>query len=241
MKERDNAPAAGKVRPYIYMVLAGIFIAALAINIDTGISYGFIMGNNEGLGVYAKTQIITTFVGTELKLDLLFDPVGYLLIIAGLYFLKGTHIDSTRARKRGIIMAAAGMLCNISELLLPFVIKQDRLVIPLILLYMVQVAAIVAIMYSVTVMCTKKIDNYKFMQVGRDLRFGADLYGVCMIIGKLLKVFGRAGIYFADILYWIVSGFMIFSIIYFVIKFWIYMRATDTFGQMRRQDIKSSN
>ena len=220
-----------RVKPFIYMILAGIFIAALSINISTGKSYGFVMGNNEGLGVYAKTQIITTFVGTELDVDILFDPVGYLLIIAGFCFLKGTHVDKANARKRGIIMAAAGMLANIAQLLLPFAVKQDKLVIPIILLYFVQITAIVAIMYSITIMCTKKIDNYKFMQVGRDLRFGADLYGVCMIIGKVLKVFGRAGVYFANLLYWIVYGFMVFAVLYFVIKFWLYMRATDTFGQ----------
>lgn len=232
MKERDNMPEAAKnVRLYIYMILAGILIAALTINIKTGISYGFVMGNNEGLAVYAKTQIVTTFVGTVFNVDILFDPVGYLLIIGGFYFLKGSHIDSENARKRGMIMSAVGMLCNILELLLPFVINQEKLVIPLVLLYVVQAAAIVAIMYSITIMCTKKIDNYKFMQVGRDLRFGADLYGVCMLVGKLLKVLQRAGIYFAGILYWIVLGFMIFSILYFVIKLWIYMRATDTFGQ----------
>lgn len=231
MKESDNIHGAGNVRACIYMILAGIFIAALTVNINTGIDYGFAMGNSEGLGIYAKTQIITTFVGTKLNMDLLFDPVGYLLILGGFYFLKGTHIDSKNARKRGMIMAVVGMLGNISEFLLPFVLNQNKLVMPVIILYLVQVAAIVAIMYSITVMCTKKIDNYKFMQVGRDFRFSADLYGVCMIVGKVLKVFGRAGIYFADLLYWIVSGFMIFSIIYFIIKYWIYMGATDTFGQ----------
>lgn len=231
MKTGNNVKGAGYVRACIYMLLAGLFIVALAINIDTNISYGFVMGNNEGLGVYAKTQIITTFIGTKFNMDLLFDPVGYLLIFGGFYFLKGTHIDSKNARKRGMIMAVLGMMANILELLLPFVINQNKLVMPIIILYIIQVAAIVSIMYFVTIMCTKKIDNYKFMQVGRDLRFSADLYGVCMLVGKVLKVFGRAGIYFADILYWIVSGFMIFAILYFIIKLWIYMRATDTFGQ----------
>lgn len=231
MKTGNNVKGARYVRACIYMLLAGVFIAALAINIDTNISYGFVMGNNEGLGVYAKTQIITTFIGTKFNMDLLFDPVGYLLIFGGFYFLKGTHIDSKNARKRGMIMAVLGMMANILELLLPFVINQNKLVMPIIILYIIQVAAIVSIMYFVTIMCTKKIDNYKFMQVGRDLRFSADLYGVCMLVGKVLKVFGRVGIYFADILYWIVSGFMIFAILYFIIKLWIYMRATDTFGQ----------
>lgn len=228
---KDNALAVKKnVKIYMYMILAGIFIAALIINIDTGISYGFVMGNNEGLGVYAKTQIITTFVGTKLAVDVLFDPVGYLLIIGGLLLLKGSHVDKKNARNRGIFMAVMGIAANILELLLPFAVSQNNLVMPLIILYAVQVVAMVAIMYSVTAMCTKKIDNYKYMHIGRDLRFSADLYGVCMVIGKVLKVFGRAGIYFADILYWIVSGFMVFSIIYFIVKFWLYMRVTDTFG-----------
>ena len=122
------------------------------------------------------------------------------------------------------------MLGSIFELMLPFVVNQNKLVLPLIILYIIQVAAIVSIMYSLTVMCTKKIDNYKYMQVGKDLRFSADLYGVCMIVGKVLKVFGRAGIYFAGLLYWLVSGFMLFAVIYFIVKLWIYMRATDTFG-----------
>lgn len=231
MKASNNVKGMGSVRACIYMLLAGIFIAALSININTGISYGFVMGNNEGLGIYAKTQIITTFIGTKLNIDLLFDPVGYLLIFGGFYFLKGTHIDSKNIRKRGMLMAVVGMLGSILELLLPFAVNQNKLEIPVIILYVIQVAAIVSIMYFITIMCTKKIDNYKFMHVGKDLRFGADLYGVCMIVGKVLKVFGRMGIYFANLLYWIVSGFMIFSILYFIVKLWIYMRATDTFGQ----------
>lgn len=236
MKESNNVQRKGKVRACIYMLLAGIFIVTLAVNIDTGISYGFVLGNNEGLGIYAKTQIVTTFIGTAFSVDILFDPIGYLIILGSFYFLKGTHIDSGKARRRGMIMAAVGLLGNISELLLPFAVSQNKLVLPVIIAYMVQIAAIVAIMYSITIMCTKRIDNYKYMHVGKDLRFGADLYGVCMLVGKVLKVFGRAGIYFADLLYWIVIGFMVFSVIYFIVKFWMYMRATDTFGQTR-QDI----
>ncbi len=230
MKSKDNVKGTGYVRTCIYVILAGLFISALAININTGISYGFVMGSNEGLGIYAKTQIITTFIGTKFNIDLLFDPVGYILIFVGFYFLKGTHIDSRNTRKRAMIMAVLGMLGSIFELMLPFVVNQNKLVLPLIILYIIQVAAIVSIMYSLTVMCTKKIDNYKYMQVGKDLRFSADLYGVCMIVGKVLKVFGRAGIYFAGLLYWLVSGFMLFAVIYFIVKLWIYMRATDTFG-----------
>jgi hypothetical protein len=218
------------IRPYIYMILAGIVIVSLTANIQTGISYGFIIGNNEGLGVYAKTQMIATFIGTELSVDVLFDPIGYLLIAGGLVLLAGSGIDREKPRKRGIIMSIIGMAANILELFLPFAVKQDKLVIPVIILYCIQILAVVSIMYSVIIMCTVKIDNYKFMQVGRDLRFGADLYGVCMVTEKVLDIFGRAGIYFANILSWIVWGFMIFAVIYFVVKFWIYMRATDTFG-----------
>ena len=47
MKESNRIKGPESVRAGIYMMLAGILIAALAINIGTDISYGFIMGNNE--------------------------------------------------------------------------------------------------------------------------------------------------------------------------------------------------
>lgn len=210
----------------VYLILAGLLVLALNFDIATGIDYGFGMGKNEGVEMYAATQIVSAFTGRYLHIDVFFDPAGYLLIIAG-FVLIGKNMFSNRA----VLMAVIGFVCKLAQLFLPLFVKAESLILPVIVMYLLQILAAVVIMYSLVGLCTKNIDNYKYMNIGRDLKFGAELYGVCMLVGKILYLLSRIDWYFAGVLYHIVDITGIAAVIYFACKLYAYMKQVEMFEE----------
>lgn len=218
-----NGQTAEKKR-YIYLILAGLAVIALTYRLDSGVSYGMRIGENEGVASYIVTQAVTVYVGTHLMIDVFFDPIGYALIIAG-FALMGKNAYSSR----GIIMASIGAAGNVLMLTLPLFMEVDRLVLPLVVLHLLQVLSASAIMYALMGICTKKIDNYKYMQVRKDLKFAAELYGVCMVVGKILQLFTRADWYFSRMLYAFVAALCVAVMAYYIVKVRKYMRMLDMY------------
>lgn len=204
----------------ILMIILGLLLVAFKFNINTNIDYGFVIGNNEGLKMFASTQVALNYVGSNLSIDLFFDPLGYVLIILGLITLN----EKSYFIKRGIIFSVIGMVCNLLLMFIPLTVSQEKLVIPLIVLFIVQTLCTVGIMYSIAIICSKKVDEYTYMNVGKDLKFGAELYGISIVIANILELLTRIDWYFASILVIIVKICSIASMIYFVIKLAVYNR-----------------
>lgn len=206
----------------VYMILIGIAVIALEYKVDTGISYGFVIGENEGVSAYAITQLVTSYVGRYLSIDIFFNPVGYGLIIGG-FMLFGKSSQG----KRGIALSVAGICANLLEMFIPMVFEPESIAVPVIVLHLVQIGAVVGVMYGLAGTCTKKIDNYKYMHIGKDLRFGAELYGTCLVIGKVLYLFTRMNWYFSHILYVIVTAAGFVAVGYYIVKVCVYLKQIE--------------
>lgn len=217
----------------VYIMLIGLAIVALEWKIDTGVSYGFVMGENEGVSMYVITQFVTSYVGGHLSIDIFFNPLGYVLIAAGFICLGKSSIST-----RGIIMSVIGIIANLVEMFIPMMLDVEDLCVPVIVLHLLQVVAVISVMYALTGICTKKIDNYKYMQVGKDLRFGAELYGICLIIGKILYLFTRADWYFSHILYVVVTIASLCAVLYYIVKMCIYLGQVEMFAD--REEIEEN-
>ncbi len=211
-------------RNAVYMILIGLAIIALEWQMDTGNSYGLVMGENEGVGTYAITQIITAYVGGTLSIDVFFNPLGYALIIAG--FMS---IGKVNQAKRGVKLSVIGIISNLALMLIPLIVEPEKLILPVIVLHLTEILIIAAIMYALTGICTAKIDNYKYMHIGKDLKFGAELYATCLVIGKVLYLFTRMDWYFSNVLYVFVSLLSLVAMGYYIVKVYGYLRQLEMF------------
>lgn len=204
----------------IVMIILGLLLIAFKLNINTDIDYGFVIGDNEGLKVFASTQIVLNYIGKSLAIDLFFDPIGYVLVILGLCLLN----EKIYYIKRGIVFSVVGIISNLLLMFIPLIISQEKLAFPLVALFLIQTLCTVGIMYSLAIVCSKMVDQYKYMQVEKDLKFGAELYGVSIVIANILDLLTRIDWYFASILVIIVKICAIASMMYFVIKLALYNR-----------------
>lgn len=87
----------------IYFFILGILVTGIDINIATKISYGFRFGVNEGVKKGFNTYFLEALIGDHFRIDILFNPAGYLLILLGLALMHGN-------RKYMMNMKAAAVL-----------------------------------------------------------------------------------------------------------------------------------
>lgn len=209
----------------VCFIFLGLILLALELGVDTGKSYGFVMGENEGLKSYFGTTVITLFVDANLKIDLFFDPIGYILI-----FLGFANLGQGKKVSNGKMFAVIGCLSYILMNAAPFMFNEKNTIIALVITYGLQVLSTVVIMLSLMVLITVQIDNYTYQHIGKDLKFGAEIFATCMIIKKILLLFSRIQLFFATGLFYVVTILAIVSMGYYVYKAWNYIRLMDLFS-----------
>ena len=202
-----------KMKKAVYLIMAGFLILAIDILVSTGIDYGFQVGNGEGVKKYAMTSLVMAYVGMKLRIDIILDPIGYILVAVGM-----TMLGKSYQTKKASLLALIGSVSYVTQMLLPFALTVSKLVIPVIALFLVQVVCITAMMYSFVAKTTTNIDNYTYMNVKKDLKFAAELYAISAITANILLLFSKVGWYFAGTLYILVSLIAIADMIYFVVK-----------------------
>ena len=216
-------------RGYIILILAGLLLVALDFKVGAGKSYDFIMGEYEGVSAFALNQVVTGLIGGSLRPDILSDALGYFLCFIGFWMLGKHSSEKMSMKKRGMTMAVLGLVTYLLEITLPFFVVQDKLLMPVIIMYELQILAVAVMMYGLFRLCTQKIDNYKYMQVGKDLTFAVELYAICMVISQVLMVLMKAGLYFSHVLYYIDMALAVVAMFYYVVKVWLYIRMLDLF------------
>lgn len=209
-------------RSAVYLILMGLLVIALDIRLSTGIGYGFKIGDNSGLGNYLTTTVITLFTDYELMVDLLFDPLGYIFIFFGFSMLK-----EGQKSKKGKIFAIIGMISYVFMNLVPFMIGESAAMKAVVVLYAITVLSVAVIMIALTNIITSKVDNYTYQNIGKDLKFGVEVFAVCMVIKKILLLMSRAHIFFAAGLYYLVTVAGVLAMFYFAYKTWKYIMLMD--------------
>lgn len=206
-----------KNKTAVCLFILGLIIIALRVDREIGVDYGYIIGENEGAAMYFLTRLAIIFTGENVLIDIFFDPVGYILIIAGLWIM-----NRDGKANRAMVAAGVAMGAYVIQMVLPFLVNQDNLFAPELALFLIQVVGILRILYGFASMCTKNIDNYKYMNVGKDLRFAGELYITCLIISRVLQVLGIFQFYMADILYIMVEILGIVVMLYYIYKAYKY-------------------
>lgn len=208
----------GSKKSGVYLIVLGLVIIGISFPVNTGLGYEFQFGVNEGVAKGINTYFLEALIGEQFRVDIFFNPLGYLLIFLGLVCIRGygKHIRNAQ------IFAVVGCVANIVRMVLPFMISQYQLLQPLILLITAEIFCVAVIMYSFMVTCKKQVDNYIYMEVGKDLTFATELYVFAEIISYIILPFAALYIYFARgayVLVRIVSGAAILYYAYKTIKY----------------------
>ena len=198
----------------VYLVVLGLVIAGISFPVNVGLSYGFQFGVNEGVTKGINTYFLEALIGEQLRVDIFFNPLGYLFIFLGLACMKGygKHIRNAK------LFTAAGCIVNVIRMLLPFIISQYQLLQPLIILTAAEIFCMAVIMYSFMVTCKKQVDNYTYMEVGKDLTFATELYIFAEIISYITLPFAALYIYFARGAYVLVRIVSCAAVLYYAYK-----------------------
>lgn len=198
----------------VYIFILGIIFTGIDFMIRTGISYGFEFGVNEGVSRGMNTYFLEALIGEHFRLDVLFNPLGYLLILLGLGFMYGSRKYMMNMR----VAAVLGCVVSVVRMVLPFVLSQYDILVPLLVLTGVEILLLVIILYSFTLACKKQVDNFNDMEVGKDLTFAAELYGFATVIRYIILPFAALYIYFARGAYLLTVVFSWGAILYFAFK-----------------------
>lgn len=198
----------------VYLFILGVILAGIDFTINTGISYGFKFGFNEGIRRGANTYFLEALIGEQFRLDIFFDPLGYLLMFWGLVLLGGYGKYIRNAK----IFSAAGCIAGIIKTALPFSVSQYHILEPLLICIAAEVLSMIIILYSFTLACKKQVDNYTYMEVGKDLTFATELYGFATVISYIILPFAALYIYFARGAFVLVIILSYAAILYYAYK-----------------------
>ena len=107
----------------IYFFILGILVTGIDINIATKISYGFRFGVNEGVKKGFNTYFLEALIGDHFRIDILFNPAGYLLILLGLALMHGNRKYMMNMKAAAVL----GFVISTVKTIFPFVLSQYSL------------------------------------------------------------------------------------------------------------------
>lgn len=218
----------------IMIFLVGVILVGIDIWVHTGIDYGFVFGQNEGVEKGMMTYFLFVILGgKDLSVDICFNPLGYLLMIVAVYpFLKG------KSKKFiGNILAFSGiaLVCSIVKIVLPFFVNQYELAKPLLICTALEFALFVGILYSFALACKKQVDGYFNMEVGKDLIFGVEIYVVCAAVHFIMQILASMYLFLAEAGSVVTKLLICASIAYYVIKAAKYIRQFGLFYEENQE------
>ena len=203
-----------KTKKGVCLFALGLVLVGINFSINTGINYGFIFGVNEGVNKGVNTYFLEALIGEQFRIDIFFNPFGYLIMLLGLFFIDGYGRYMRNAR----IFAAAGCVADIIKLVLPFVLSQYQLLQPLILLIAAELFCMAVVMYSFMVICKTQVDNFVYMEVGKDLTFAMELYIFASAISYIILPFAALYVYFARGAYVLVTFLSYGAVFYYAFR-----------------------
>lgn len=210
----------------VYLFLFGVLFAGIDIMISTGIDYGFQFGVQEGVSKGMNTYFLEALIGERFRLDVLFNPAGYLLMLLGLAGMNGYRKYMRNMR----VFAVVGCVADIIRIALPFLLNQYDILLPLLIFTGIEILCLIIIMYSFTLACKKQVDNFQYMEVGKDLTFATELYGFAVVASYITLPFAALYMYFARGAYLLTVLLTWAGILYFVFSAVRYTRKLNLFA-----------
>ncbi len=199
----------------LYMFLVGLAIVGICIRIKTGISTAYSKNDNGGLTEFLVYRVNEILCGKRFSIDILFNPVGYLLMLIGVKQL------GDKLKKGRLIMAAIAiaMVMSIVLAVLPLYVSNGVVLIKcIVIVYIIEGIALLLSITRFVGEIKSRVDSYYNMEVGKDLVFATELFFFAYFAMIIAVFLDAIGLYFSRILLALDYVGMIYSVIYFVYK-----------------------
>lgn len=209
----------------VKLFVIGLLIAACSLEIDSPWSYGFHVIEEGGIWENGKVILLEYLLGTHVRIDIFFDPLGYLLMFLGAGMLqpKGKFLNNAK------VFSMVAAFAYLGKIGLPLVLAQEDVLLWVVACVVIQVVAMLICMYSFMLACKKQVDSYKYMEVGKDLTFAVELYGFAAAFGFLAGILVVCQFFFAKIIYVVLAVFEVFAVIYYAWKVLSYTKKLNLF------------
>ena len=209
----------------VKIFVIGVLLVALSLKLDSPWEYGFHVIKEGGIWENGKIILLEYLIGKNMQIDIFFEPLGYLLMFLGAGMLHPTSKFLHNVKVFSVVAAFA----YIGKIGLPFVMAQQTVFVWVIACIVLEFAAMLICMYSFMLACKKQVDNYKYMELGKDLTFAVELYGFAVAFGLVAGILVVCQFFFAKIIYGIITVFTVFAAMYYVWKVLYYTKQLNLF------------
>lgn len=195
--------------------LVGLAFIGICINIDTGISTAFVKSENSGLTGFLVYKLNEQLIGSNLSIDLFFNPFGYLLMLIGIKQL-GEKVEKSNRIMTAFLLAFA---ISVVSMLVPLYISDGGFLIKLIVvLYILEGILLLYGLTNFLQTVKKKVDPYYNMDVSKDLGFAIELFFFAYFVIIIVMFACALDLWFFDILLYLDYIVMAYSVLYFMYK-----------------------
>lgn len=216
----------------VILFVVGLVFLAINININTGINYeGYEVSKGMSLKDFVYVQSFEAISSSSFVIDILLDPLGYLMVMIGFIMLN----KKSRYSKNAIVFCGVGIIASVCKMLMPFFLSPSQVLKVTIILMLVEIFSRAVIMYSFSILCEKQVDSYKHMEVGKDLRFATELYAIGMVISIILLFFERAQLPLARGASLFTSVCTLYAVIYYLYKVIRYYHKLSLFSDTAKE------
>ncbi len=210
----------------VKVFVLGVLLVALMFEINSPWSYGFSIIQGGGIKENLKIVVMQHFLGDNMKIDVFFNPLGYMLMFAGVSMLhrEGKFLHNVK------VFSGFAAFCNIGKMALPYLMSANKAFTPVILCMILEIVAFLICLYSFMLACKKQVDNYMYMELGKDLTFAVEMYGFSIAFSYFVQILILCQFFFAKPIYVVLYVFSNVAIVYYVWKVLSYTKKLELFA-----------
>lgn len=204
-----------KSKKALYVFLVGLALVGICIRLKTGISTAYSKDVNGGLKAFLVYRLNDKLCGSKFSVDIFLNPIGYVLMIAGMKNLQ----EMNKKIKVAIGFSVIGLLVSLVRMFVPLLVSKGTLLIKItVVAYVLEGICMIIIISRFVELVKSKVDSYYNMEVGKDLGYAMELFGFSYF-ALIIIIFAEAiGLYFAGLLLILDYVIVIYSILYFIYK-----------------------
>lgn len=157
------------------LILAFAGIPFLELSGDyPGVTWMIVEGSgNKALSCSLYARFAFHFLGTSIRPSFLINGAGCLLLA----FAARSCVQYSKNYKEMMGASAAAAAASFVLPFLPYIFQEKSLLISVLLLFAFLLLAKLVLLVSLANGTKKQADEYLYMELGKDLRFGAETYG----------------------------------------------------------------
>ncbi len=212
----------------IYYLILGFILIIIDFPITTNVQYNIVSAMGEVTERDFWGRLFVYFEGTNLRIDILPDIIGYFLIgIVALCYLK-VHKRFTHIACSGAI----GVICSVAGVILPFTNASAKSVIGGILVCRgLDYFVVILIAYSLARAVYAQVDGYMHLEMWKEFKLDWNIMVVAMPVIYVVLLMGLGGIPWMNLLAVVIYGVWMYAAIHFTYRAHLCIKKLGLFGK----------